>query len=324
MDTITKKILGCLGDGRYHSVLALEKRLNLASPAVKKAMDQLQRLDITVENNSALGYRIPEGIELLSKKIIHSYLSEKFTVTAEDIIILDSVSSTNSYIAKKMLSTKNVNICLAEMQTAGRGRHEKKWFSPYAKNIYLSIGYYTSTKLNQLSGLSLAMAIAITNALEQYGIKEEITIKWPNDILWKGHKLAGILIETIAKSPNLYQVIIGVGLNVAMPLQNNIDQPWCDISRIIKDTPDRNKVAGLVLNNLLVTLNEFQRHGFKHFAQKWQQLDLVLGKMIAIVTPHCKKISGLGWGIDSAGNYLVKTENGKIEKFTAGELSLEI
>lgn len=267
---------------------------------------------------------ISNNVDLLDKKTILQHLNAKHSIAMEQLEILDITSSTNDHLAKINNPKREVRICLAEMQTAGRGRLRKKWFSPYARNIYLSMSWYFVMESGQLSGLSLAVAVATVKTLAQYGIVRGLRIKWPNDILWNDRKLAGILIETAGESSGFCRAIIGIGLNIYMPDNPDIEQAWCDISQIIGKIPNRSLLASLLLNNLCTTLIIFQRRGLKPFIKKWHRLDYTRNKQITIISPRGEKISGIGQGIDEQGSLLLKDKSENIRRITCGEVSLKM
>lgn len=264
-------------------------------------------------------------IELLDKKLIEKYLAPKHYNHLQSMLIIDQINSTNSHLSELAKDPKNkINICLAECQTAGKGRLDRKWVSPYARNIYLSILWKFHQPAANLSGLSIAVAIGAIEALQDYGIKEKLMLKWPNDILWNQRKLSGILIEFLAEAPNIYSAVIGIGINVNMPkeAEREINQPWCDIAQITNSVPSRNKLAGILISKILDTLEIYQQQGFKPFVKKWEELDICHQKHVNIITPT-EIISGTGKGIDDHGCFLLQKDDGKIQTFAAGEVSLK-
>jgi len=268
-----------------------------------------------------------EILELLNINLIGKYLSKNNFSYLEKIIIFDEINSTNTYLLELPAEKTNETIiCFAESQTAGKGRRGKHWVSPFAQNIYLSLSWkFNNTSFSVLSGLNIAVAIALVNALKIFGIEDDIGLKWPNDILWNRKKLAGILIEICHQKNNLYRAVIGIGINVQMQKETakNINQPWTDISAIINTTPNRNKIAGLILDQTLTALKTFEQQGIKSFFSAWQKLDVTLNKQVAIITTQ-QQISGISHGIDENGFFLLEIESGQIQSFAAGELSLQI
>lgn len=258
-------------------------------------------------------------MELLEINLIRKHLSASNS-KLEKIIILEETSSTNDYLLQQSLSFDDVPlVCFAEKQTAGRGRLGRSWYSPYAQNIYLSFLWNFNKKANELFGLSMVVALAVVTALKDYGIKIGLTLKWPNDVMWQNRKLAGILVETVSRADYL-QAVIGVGLNVSMEQRNipEINQSWTAIAEIIKAIPERNKIAGLLLNQLFDYVTFFQEKGLEVFLAEWQRYDGYLNKEL-IFMDNDKKIVGVGRGIDSTGALLLATANG-IRKFCSGAI----
>lgn len=323
MHNNTKTLLKILSDGALYSGESLGKQLGLTRSAVWKLIEQLiNHYGITIEAKTKQGYRIPEGIEFIDKEIINKYLSPEYKHFAQNTVIFDEIDSTNTYLAQ----AAKANICLAESQSAGRGRLGRNWFSPYASNIYLSIRWSFIKNLASLDGLSLVLGVAIVKALAEYGITEGIALKWPNDVLWRQRKLAGVLIELSGEAHEAYRTIIGIGLNVNMSKQlaPDISQPWCDIAQIIKTKTQRNKIIGLLLNQVISTLVIFQDQGLKPFLQEWQQLDATYGKKITLTTPQKQIIKGIGLGINNRGYLLLKDNDQQIHEINIGEVSLRI
>lgn len=221
------------------------------------------------------------------------------------------------------MDQEKINICIAETQTAGRGRLGRTWCSPYAKNLYLSVSR-DFIKTTYKSGLSLVMAIAIIDALRKYGISSDLGIKWPNDIYWQQRKLGGILLEVASEVHRYYRMVIGFGLNISMEesFSKYIDQPWVNIAEIINTKPDRNQIVGLVIDQVLEKLSLFIESGLEPFLRTWEKYDILCGKKIIISTP-CKKIAGIACGIDNDGCLLIKDKQNEIQKIIAGDVSVK-
>lgn len=133
-------------------------------------------------------------------------------------------------------------VCLAESQRAGRGRRGRDWLSPCARNLYLSMLWRFPHGPETLGGLALAVGLAVRAALEDAGVPG-VTLKWPNDALYRGSKLAGALIELSGEAGGASCVVVGVGINVSMPRERAaaIAQPWTDASRAAGKTISRNR-----------------------------------------------------------------------------------
>ena len=148
-------------------------------------------------------------IALLNKKEILETISKASLNKLDSLIVSKKTGSTNDD-AKNTLKESEVNLCahFAEQQNSGRGRGGKNWTSPFAKNIYFSMGWNTNLTLSEIEGLSLAVGVVVAEALQKF-INESIKIKWPNDLFVRGQKIAGILIEQRAD-----RYLVGIGINV--------------------------------------------------------------------------------------------------------------
>ncbi len=197
---------------------------------------------------------------LLDKTIISTHLTDVAKSFIHDIRIENSVTSTNDILLSKIKSYPQKNIALlAEEQTAGRGRLGRPWISPAQQNIYLSLSWYFEKPMAELAGLSITVGECLVSALKEFGITQEITIKWPNDLLHNNQKFCGILIETTAIDKNHTAAVIGIGLNVNYIDEKNnaIDQPWTSLQKITHHAHDRNKLIAYILNSLSESLSRF-------------------------------------------------------------------
>jgi BirA family transcriptional regulator, biotin operon repressor / biotin---[acetyl-CoA-carboxylase] ligase len=266
---------------------------------------------------------------MLDEKIIEKYLTSFCKTHLEKIFLLKNITSTNDYLKTAFLDKKKISICLAENQTAGRGRLGKPWFSPKNLNLYLSYGFVNQKGTNVLSGLNVVIAVALFNALSEYDaqnvFKNKLTIKWPNDILWRAQKLAGILIEVEPLSKKENKIIIGIGLNVNMQNQSvAITKPWTSLYNITGQTHDRNKIVALLLNHLTESLDKFAKHGIGDFLPQWQAHDYLYGKEITLKLPNNTKVAGVAMGLDEQGRLLLlRRENGVVEHCVSGEVRIK-
>lgn len=325
MDKI-KYLIQELADGNYHSGEELGNDLGLTRAAIWKLIKTLNDWGIDIESSTKKGYRIPQGLELLDKRKILKYLAPNSRAILQKLDIFDSLTSTNDYLLQTIKEKPiEVYACFAEKQTAGKGRRGRFWHSPFGTNIYLSLLWQFDKDLSQLAGLSLVIAIGVINALQQYGIKDDIGLKWPNDILWKNKKLCGILVETRGEVSEALNTVIGIGLNVNMPdsIKDKIDQPWADIKQIMSGDIKRNQLAGLILNNLLLVIAQFEQQGIAPFISQWRQYDLSLDKKISLHTTT-EKFHGVARGINEKGCLLLEDSAGKIQHFSIGEVSLRL
>ncbi len=213
-------------------------------------------------------------------------------------------------------------ICIAEQQTQGRGRRGKIWYSP-AANLYLSLLWRFNGRIEILHGLSLAVGVAIANALRALGI-QEVGLKWPNDVWWQKRKLGGILVEC-GQATNECYAVIGVGINVQLPVEigQYIEQPWCDLHTVLgRQCPSRERLAATVINQLILMMQRFEQIGLPEVLTAWRRFDCVNGETVVVHLPH-KILTGRACGLDDHGALLIENAQG-IHTIHAGEVSLRI
>lgn len=319
-----KLLLNLLADGQFHSGEELGELLGVSRAAVWKHLQKMASLGIHINSTKGRGYCIEGGLDLLSADAIKNITScvDQFNLHLD---LLSGVDSTNSYLLRHADLTRRV--CVAEFQTQGRGRRGRTWVSPYAQNIYLSMGWGFDGGVAVIEGLSLAVGVAIAGALQKQGV-DGIELKWPNDVLYRGKKLAGILIEMVGDPSGYCQVVIGVGVNVAMTelAADIIDQPWTDLRQIMaaNNLPPiaRNHLAAALITELSGLLMNYQQVGFSYYRQTWEGLSAYANKTVEL---HNGKqiLKGIMLGVTSVGALRLQTENGE-EVFHGGELSLRV
>ncbi|WP_299205567.1 bifunctional biotin--[acetyl-CoA-carboxylase] ligase/biotin operon repressor BirA [uncultured Amphritea sp.] len=320
------KLLELLRDGQFHSGETLGNALGISRSAICKAAKQLHDYGIAIEPIHGRGYRIPYSIELLNQHTIEQQLDNTAKDRLDDLIILHTTHSTNDYLLDLKNSQPNQNIaCFAEYQSNGKGRRGRQWLAPFGTNIYHSLLWHFKKDPAEIVGLSLAIALAAVNALKRYGIVDDIAVKWPNDILWQGRKLGGVLLEMVAEHHGYCALVIGIGLNthIANKFAHCIDQPWVDIQHITQSQPRRNQLAGLLLNETIHTLIAFEQQGLQPFLDAWQPLDYMLGKMVTLYTAN-GNINGVMNGISDKGELVLLCENNQQKRFFNGELSVRL
>lgn len=264
--------------------------------------------------------QLKHSLELLDDRHIRQRLSGSARGCLSDIRIHWSVDSTNTWLMENRQDPHwHGLVCLAERQVAGKGRRGRGWVSPFGKNIYMSVGWKMPKNITGLSGLSLAVGVQVVNALRSLGV-ETCSLKWPNDVLLEGGKLAGILVELTAPEHHRVGVVIGIGVNLRLDAQDmaDVDQAWSTISQVREMS--RNAVVASILDRLLPALARFEADGFEHFRDEWEALDLYHNREVTIHLGE-KLISGVNRGIDRDGNLIVETAEGR-ETFSAGEVSL--
>ena len=319
-----KKLLNFLADGNIHSGQVLGDALGVSRAAVSKQIKKLNELGLRVVSVKGSGYQLPAPIELLdSNKIIENLDSQTKNLIYE-IDINWSIASTNShclaYIKNNFISGY---VCLAEHQINGRGRRGRKWVSPLAGSLYLSLVWRFACGAEILEGFSLAVAIVVANALREDFALQGVKLKWPNDILFDNKKIGGILIEITGEAVGPCSVVVGIGLNIGVSdvIENKIDQPWIDLNSALGCAISRNKLAASILNRLVPLLSLYERDGFSEFRKDWMMYDAFVGSNVVVQNGVDDFFEGVAHGISDSGELLVDG-NGYMRAFKSGEVSL--
>lgn len=256
-------------------------------------------------------------LELLNIEKIRLAIEPSNEARLAELEIFETIDSTNSYLLEKAKSNAPAGtVCLAEQQVNGRGRLGRAWYSPYGANIYCSL-LWRFDGLQNISGLSIAIAIMVVNTLRKYGISADIQLKWPNDVWVANRKLAGILLERNDKTG----VVIGIGLNLDVSGAN--EKSWIDVAEITDKPVARNFLVGLLLNELLEKLPVYAEQGLSAFISEWEKHDVLRDKSIMIQTPE-KIITGTMRGISEHGELLLEDATGTLQRFCYGEVSIKI
>lgn len=319
-----KKIIKLLADGEFHSGTELAEILGVSRSAIWKQLDGLAAVGLGHVGVSGKGYRLNKPLELLEQEKIYCSVNAQTRALISLFEIHDQINSTNSYLMERSQNNASSGfICLAEHQTAGKGRRGRHWVSPYGSNIYLSILWrFQRNGPAALSGLSLAVGVAVIRALKQLDINN-IGLKWPNDIYSQGKKLGGILVEVSGESDGPCVAVIGLGLNLYLSETEaeGIAQAWTDLTKITgQNRIPRNQVTGILLNHLLPVIADYESVGIKAYLDEWRSYDCLKNKQAAMLVAN-QLIEGLVEGIDNNGMLLMKRSDGTVQAFASGEVS---
>ena len=234
------------------------------------------------------------------------------------IVVVAETGSTNADLLAQAETLNSPHTLFAERQSAGRGRGGRAWHSEPHTSLTFSLAWKFNAPLHALLGLPLAVGVALAEALAQLGV--QVQLKWPNDVLKDGKKLAGILIETITTQSGNWAVIgIGMNLQVSPDLEQKIGKHVADAPWLAQR--DRNIVAAHLLDSLTRSLEEFTEAGLAPFTQRWQQLHAFAGQEVVILDQGQIVQQGRASGVDSQGRLLLETGSGQLA-ILAGDVSL--
>ena len=317
------QILRLLSDGAFHSGTDLGKKLGITRAAVCKNIHHLTQSGLDVHRVTGRGYRLEAPLTLFDRSRILKHLGAGAASLRDRLHILEEVDSTNRYLSEHSAQGEAIDgmTCLAEVQSSGRGRRGRAWVATPYRNLMLSMSWQFPGGPDIVSGLSLAAGVAVVQALEEYGVGD-VLLKWPNDVLWNNRKLAGLLADVRGEASGPTLVILGVGINgyIGGEDAERIDQPWVDLHSIVGKTPDRNRLAALVVRHLNRMFQTFAETGFAPFRDEWRKRHLYHGRRVRLIQGE-REILGTIEDIDENGGLIVRHGRGR-QTFHSGEISL--
>lgn len=239
---------------------------------------------------------------------------------------VDCVDSTSSTLIRRLPSAAiHGHALVAEWQSSGRGRQGRPWFGIPGGSLMFSLGWHFEHNRAFLSGLPLAMSLAIARALEKEGFSG-IQLKWPNDLVHHFRKLGGILVELSGDAQGPTQAVIGVGINITFPKQARADisQAVADLSGVNDQPPDRNLLLTRILLEMIEALALYAQQGFAAFSEEWQMRHAYQHRAVRLSLPDRQsEICGTVAGVDDDGALLLNEERGnEMSRYTVGEISL--
>ena len=317
---LTFKTLSLLAAGEFRSGQDLAAALGVSRGAIWYALRGVDELGIDIHKVRGRGYRLAQPLSLLDRSAILRELGSHASRFALDV--LDSTESTNSLLLARAARAATGSVIAAEWQTHGRGRRGRSWHSMPGAALTFSLLWRFQQGAGYLSGLSLAVGVAVSRVLAALGVGEA-GLKWPNDVLWRGRKLAGVLIEMQGDMLGPSAAVIGIGLNCRLPgaLRDRIDQPVADLAAACDGAPDRNRVLALLLIELARVLDEFGHSGFAPLRDEWQRRHVYHGKAVKIALPDGSEVSGTADGVADDGTFLITTNTGQ-RRFHSGDVSV--
>jgi BirA family biotin operon repressor/biotin-[acetyl-CoA-carboxylase] ligase len=328
--TVKEHLIKSLASGQFVSGQRLGEQLGISRTAIAKHIKALTEMGLDIYSVTGKGYKLAQPLYLLEKeKIIGLLASDKTDeLTSQTSISLIEVhsliDSTNDYLMRRLPNQVTTGqVCLAEYQSAGRGRRGRQWISPFGSQIYLSMYWYLEQGLSAAMGLSLVTALAVSDAVKVHsGV--QVQLKWPNDIYLDGVKLAGILIDLEGQALEPSHCVIGIGLNLLMPEASGklIEQKWTDLQSHSEVKIDRNGLSAELIIALRKRLKQHQQVGLTPMLDEWHTHDAFLGKRVKLITGE-RVTHGICRGVNNQGALLLEVD-GQVKPIYGGEVSLRM
>ena len=311
------RLFRLLARGGFHSGPDLARELGVSRAAVWKLKKALEAIGVEIHSVRGRGYRIDPPLELLDRRQL---LRHAPGLGGRDLRMHTETDSTHDrlWAGLEQGAIHSGCVCLAEYQTAGRGRRGRQWHSPPGRNLYMSLYWRFERDPSALTGLSLALGLAVARALASLGL-QDIGLKWPNDIQVHGRKLAGLLVELRGQSGGPVDVVAGLGLNYGMDASTRLDQPWTDLRQCMSGAiPGRNECAGALLQALSTGLSEYDPGQFPDVRKAWERFDVLNHRPVSVQGPR-DEVLGIARGLAEDGALRVEVD-GRVRCFSSGEV----
>jgi BirA family biotin operon repressor/biotin-[acetyl-CoA-carboxylase] ligase len=302
----------------------LSRQLGVTRAAVWARIEELRQLGYEIEASPHEGYRLLSVPDVLHADDLLS-LVRGVKVVGRDIRVFEETGSTNDVVEKFARDGVAEGVVVfAESQTKGRGRLGRPWLSPARKGLWFSVLLRPDLRPQAATQLTVASATALTRAIRQ---QTDLTpqIKWPNDILVRGRKVAGVLTELSAELDHVKYIILGIGVDVnvnagefppalrklATSLKIEAGRPW-----------PRAELAAAILRELDADYARLGRHQFAQLAEEWAEQCTTLGRTVSIRVGD-RTLHGRAEALDDDGELLLRTEHGRLERVIGGDVTLE-
>ncbi|HEY5231940.1 MAG TPA: biotin--[acetyl-CoA-carboxylase] ligase [Verrucomicrobiae bacterium] len=323
--TTDAKILSALRanpDGVSGTELA--EQLKISRAAIWSRIEELRRAGFDISASPHFGYRIVGEPDALLADDLLAHLG-KTKVIGRDIHVFKQTTSTNDVIEKLARDgVKEGVVVFSESQTRGRGRLGRKWISLAHKGLWFSILLRPDLRPQETTQLTVASATALRRAIFlETNLQPEI--KWPNDILIGGKKVAGILTELSAEPDKVRYVILGIGVDVNQDADEFLSE-LCKTATSLKieagETISRPELAAAILRELDFDYMRICGGKFTAVADEWEENCVTIGKNVTVQIGG-RKIRGRAESLDDDGALLLRTEHGHLERITGGDVTLE-
>ena len=307
------RLLQLLARRGYHSGTALGAELGISRAAVNHRLQRLRATGLPLDAVRSRGYRLADGVVPLCARRIRQAMDESCAVQVHC-----QLPGTSAHLLEQRPQPPAA--CLAEAQSAGRGRRGNSWVAQPWRNLMLSLSWRFGHWPETISALSLAASLALVQALERLGAAE-LRLKWPNDLLWRGRKLGGLLTDVRGETGGVCDLVLGAGINVRQSRREEIGQPAADLADQGLGDMDRNLLAAACLDALIRMLKDFADDGFEPLRPLWNERCEHLGRPVVAGTKDLS-IHGIMRGVNAMGALLLEQDDGQPLALTDPELSL--
>ena len=302
----------------------LSETLGITRSAVWKAALRLRELGVEIEGLPRQGYRLTVPCTPLSADALRSALSPATQSHLHELRVQWHTGSTNADLLASPPPRDRLSVCLAEHQSAGRGRRGRSWLAAPGSALCLSWAWRFDALPAHIGSLGLTIGIAAASTLRAFGA-QSVGLKWPNDLVTPDGKLAGILIELVSESGGPALVVVGLGLNVALGvgLREAVRADGnraTDLASSGARSVDRNVLAARLVDDGVEAMLRWERDGFAPLIPAWRELDRLHGQPV-VVRHVDRSLEGIARGVDIDGALLLD-DGGIVHRLNSGEASV--
>lgn len=310
-----------MSEGHFYSGQDMARHFNISRATIFNLLQLAEQLGVRVHAVRGKGYKLADRLSWLDAEKLESSLAD--AGYGYVLKTIEQVSSTNSGLSEEALAgAAHRTILYADYQHAGRGRRGRGWQAPLGGGLTFSVLWRFDRGVDQLSGLSIAVGMALARALARQ-CPLPVKLKWPNDVLAGYRKLAGILVEVQGELSGPSFAIIGMGINehLSQLHRHEIDQAVVDLAEMGVQV-SRAELMHSILSELAQTLETFEQEGLNPILAEWPDWHAHEGRAVTLQTPDGSRHTGTASGLDMAGNLMLTLPSGEMRKFSTGEVSL--
>jgi BirA family biotin operon repressor/biotin-[acetyl-CoA-carboxylase] ligase len=306
--------------GRPVSGEELSERLAISRTAVWKHIKALRDAGYRIEARPSQGYQLIAAPDLFIPTEITTGLNP--LRIGSTIICYRQTASTNTEAFRLAEEgAREGTVVIADCQTCGKGRLGRSWESPPGVNLYCSVVLRPPVLPTQAFHLTFLSAVAVARAVEET-TQLAPSIKWPNDLLLNGRKVAGLLNEMSAETDRVNFVVLGIGVNLNMRVEQfpaGLGYPATSLLLEGREV-DRTAFARALLRALDGMYDDYLRHGYAPVREEWLSRCGIVGRRVRVAVPACDQ-TGIMEGIDDNGALLLRLDDGSLERVYAGDVS---
>ena len=302
------------------------ERLKMSRVGIWARVEKLRKSGLSIEASQNRGYRLASEPDILIRPLLQAWLQN----CNVDIpfYLFENTDSTNSEAERLLTNGQDAPFAvMSHKQNAGRGRMGRKWHSPKGGNLYLSIALRPNVELLKFQNFTLWQGISICNFLKDHTGIENLSVKWPNDLISENKKLGGMLTEASIDCDQVRSIVFGIGLNINSSISHfpqSIKDKSTSLKEISKVSWRMHELAAKITKVCLKASEEcINSEADKKLIKEWRRMDFLYGKKVQIISGH-NILSGWANGIDRSGGLIIKLKNGKQKTVHSGEVSLHL